>query len=321
MTTLLTGFDSAWTAGKSGALVGILREDGGKYVEIGPPLRADYADAEHVIDRWNAQFSPSAIIQFLDQPTIVNNATGQRPVENIVGSAISRRYGGMQPANRSRTAMFGDDAPVWRFLKRFGGPLNPLDGRGVSGVIETYPALAMIALGWTLPDLAGRLTGRLPKYNPKRRKTFSIADWKHVCASASKELTDSKLSGLAKWIENVGQNEKPGKKEQDCVDACICLVVALHLAEGRKFLMVGEQRSPKTSIEERNTIERQILRWLTAYYGAKVIRRLSQMPAAEDIALKIVVGCEQCGGTGQVSTARCQNCDGRGSQWVVVARS
>jgi hypothetical protein len=114
---------------------------------------------------------------------------------------------------------------------------------------------------------------------------------------------------------------------------CSCCRKYFMCPDGKNLLSAGqlvcvrcvsswwEQRSPKISIEERNTIEHQILRWLTAYYGAKVIRRLSQMPAAEDIALKIVVGCEQCGGTGRVSTARCQNCDGCGSEWVVVARS
>lgn len=79
-----------------------------------------------------------------------------------------------------------------------------------------------------------------------------------------------------------------------------------------------EQRSPKLSIEERKTAEHQLLRWLVTYHGAKIIRRLSQMPPAEEIALKMVVGCEQCNGTGQSGTTRCNNCDGRGSEWIVV---
>jgi hypothetical protein len=81
-----------------------------------------------------------------------------------------------------------------------------------------------------------------------------------------------------------------------------------------------EQRSPKLTIEERKTAEHQILRWLLTYHGARIIRRLSQMPAAENIVLKMVVGCEQCNGTGQSGASRCQNCDGRGSEWIVVAR-
>jgi hypothetical protein len=62
---------------------------------------------------------PSDLI-LLDQPMIVTNSTGQRPVEKIVGSAVSLRYGGMQPANTSRAEMFGPAAPLWPFLSRFG---------------------------------------------------------------------------------------------------------------------------------------------------------------------------------------------------------
>ena len=92
MTTLLIGFDSAWTAENSGALVGVMRRDDDRYIELGPPIIANFAEAERIVDRWKLQLSPSATVQLLDQPTIVNNAEGQRPVENIVGSAISRRY-------------------------------------------------------------------------------------------------------------------------------------------------------------------------------------------------------------------------------------
>lgn len=63
-------------------------------------------------------------------------------------------------------------------------------GRGVTGVIETYPVLTMIALRWTLPEPDGRLTGRLPKYNPKVRSKFLLEDWQHVCRATSKEFSD-----------------------------------------------------------------------------------------------------------------------------------
>jgi hypothetical protein len=73
----------------------------------------------------------------------------------------------MQPANTSKKEMFGEDAPIWEFPIRFGGPTHPLEPVGSSLVIETYPVLTMIALGWMLPDMLA--TGRLPKYNPERR--------------------------------------------------------------------------------------------------------------------------------------------------------
>lgn len=241
MTTLLIGFDSAWTAKNSGALIGVLCGDDSRYVEIGPPIIVNYAEAECAIDRWNAQFSPSAIIQFIDQPTIVKNVSGQRPVENIVGCAISRRYGGMQPASRSRTAMFDDDAPIWLHLDRVGGPSNLTEKSRGSGVIETYPALAIISLGWTLPDPKGRVTGRLPKYNPAASSRFSNPDWQHVCVSVSKAFADRKLPIIANWILDRSRVTKPRKHDQDALDACICLLVGLHFVEGRRCLIVGNQ--------------------------------------------------------------------------------
>lgn len=104
--------------------------------------------------------APSTTIALLDQPTIVTNTTGQRPVENIVGSAVSLRHGGMQPANTSRTEMFGPSAPIWPFLTRFGGPVNPLEAVAGSAVIEIYPVLAEEEL------LLEELNERRPRYTP-----------------------------------------------------------------------------------------------------------------------------------------------------------
>lgn len=137
---------------------------------------------------------------------------GQRPVENLVGSPVSRRYGGMQPANTARREMFGQDAPVWPFLARFGGPANPLGPLTGTSVIETYPVLAMIALGWTLRD--SRPTGRLPKYNPDRQKTFSISDWRHVCQLASSAFRERGLLGAV---------SRPAERHRSGYGRSVCL--------------------------------------------------------------------------------------------------
>jgi predicted RNase H-like nuclease len=115
-------------------------------------------------------FTPDSTLILLDQPTIVCNPQGQRPVEGIVSSAVSARLGGMQPASISRAEMFGLNAPVWPFLRRFGGPANPLSPAGATLVFETYPVLLLIALAWMLPD--SRMRGRLPKYNPQRNQNL-----------------------------------------------------------------------------------------------------------------------------------------------------
>jgi predicted RNase H-like nuclease len=105
-------------------------------------------------------------------------------------------------------------------------------------VLETYPVLAIIALGWTLPDKE-RDAGRLPKYNPERRKTFAIADWAHVCRAASMKLAAEGAPDLAAWAESAATKSKPVKGDQDQLDASICLVAALHLAKRRHALFVG----------------------------------------------------------------------------------
>ncbi len=241
MTTLLVGFDSAWTSTNSGAIVGVLHFDHGTLHGLGVPQIVNYPEAEDVILKWQAEHAATATIVLLDQPTIVKNAAGQRPVENIVGSPVSRRCGGMQPANTSREEMFGKEAPVWRFLTRFGGAANPLEPIAGTRVFETYPVLTMIALGWTLSD--SRATGRLPKYNPERKKTFSISDWRHVCKKASAGFRECGLRDIARWINDAAQNTSPRKCDQDGLDACLCLLVALYLAERKDCLMVGDMQT------------------------------------------------------------------------------
>jgi predicted RNase H-like nuclease len=237
MTTLLVGFDSAWTGTNSGALVGVLHFDDGTFHELDAPQIVDYRIAECLILQWQAEHVPTETVVLLDQPTIVKNAAGQRPVENLVGSSVGIRYGAIQPANTARASMFGTEAPVWPFLTRFGGPADPLGVAAHTRVFETYPVLAMIALGWTLPD--SRAAGRLPKYNPKRKKTFLTSDWQHVCGLASGAFRERGLMGIVRWIDAV-RDTPPRKSDQDGLDACICLLVALYSAERKDCLMVGD---------------------------------------------------------------------------------
>jgi predicted RNase H-like nuclease len=106
MATLLVGFDSAWTAGRAGAIVAVIHNDDLSYTELGPPLIANFHQVKALIRGWQYDRTPDRVLILIDQPTIVPNATGQRPVENTVSSSISKRRGGMQPANTGRTGMF-----------------------------------------------------------------------------------------------------------------------------------------------------------------------------------------------------------------------
>ena len=68
-TTLLVGSDSAWTAGNSGGLVGVLCSDDGTFHELGPPQIVDYPQAQAFIAKWQAELVPTATLILLDQPT------------------------------------------------------------------------------------------------------------------------------------------------------------------------------------------------------------------------------------------------------------
>lgn len=238
MTTLLVGFDSAWTRTNRGALVGVLQLDDGRFRELGLPRIVNYHEAEAVILEWQTEHEPTATLILLDQPTIVKNVDGQRPVENLVGSPIGLRYGGTQPANTARREMFGRDAPLWPFLTRFGGPADPLVPMVDTRVFETYPVLAMIALDWTLPD--SRKAGRLPKYNPAQKRTFLTSDWRHVCGLASGALRERGLTEISMWIDEAAGILAQHKSDQDRLDACLCLLVGAYLAERKNCLMVGD---------------------------------------------------------------------------------
>ena len=240
MNTLIVGFDSAWTIRNSGGIVGVFSRDDGCVRELGLPQAANYEQAEAIILQWQKSLSAHRTIIMLDQPTIVNNDQGQRPVENIISSPISLRGGGVQPANTSRSEMFGVNAPVWPFLQMFGGAANPDVFSAKNQVYETYPVLSLIAMGWTLRDSS---TDRLPKYNPARRKTFSILDWQHVCSRVSASCHEFGLEGIAGWVERVGRAGTPIKETQDCLDACICLLVGLQFTIHRTCLMVGDLES------------------------------------------------------------------------------
>ena len=237
MGTLLVGFDSAWTASNKGAMAGCVRSCDGSFRDLGEPRTADFGDAGEAIAEWQSKEGAARTLVLLDQPTIVPNSTGQRVVDHLVSSPVSRRHGGMQPANTGKADMFGPDAPLWPFLKKFGGAADLLEDTDGTLVVETYPVFTIIAKGWVLED--PRPCGRLPKYNPGRRKTFRFSDWAYVCGMVSAEFEGRQLARLAGWVNAVQDLPRPTKSDQDKLDACLCLLVALYLAEGRECLLVG----------------------------------------------------------------------------------
>ena len=140
MSTLVVGFDSAWSANNSGAIASVLI-DGGKAKEEFLLQPACFQHATDAIKQLQKLHRPTSTIIMIDQPIIVINKTGQRSVENIVSSIVGKRKGGMQPANTGKSAMFGDAAPVWAFLEAFKVNLTVPNSRDLAVTTRALPEL------------------------------------------------------------------------------------------------------------------------------------------------------------------------------------
>src|SRR5262249_39768770 len=175
--TCIIGFDSAWTDNSKapGAVCAVVIASDGN-ITFKPPCHVSFDLALAFIEAERRAYDTCLVA--LDQPTIVSNETGSRPVDKVAASLISFIGGGVQPANRSKKEMFGDDAPIWRFLKRLGAKEDPELSRGADiglYIIEVFPALA-------LPAFEARFCGRMkaPKYNPANKRKFRRDDWLNV---------------------------------------------------------------------------------------------------------------------------------------------
>lgn len=239
MTTLLVGFDSAWTAKNQGGMAAAILNKDGALLELGTPLNVDFDKAGNLIEYWREKYKPAKTLIMIDQPTIVDNKSGQRCVEKIVSSPIGKHRGGVQPANTGKASMFGHGSPICKFMKRYGGPSDPFEknkNRRVE-IYEVYPALALISLDWIHPPCKSK--DQLPKYNPANNN-FCVCDWQYVCGNLSTILRSLGLSHIPAWIDlqSIG-DRKPKKLEQDCLDACICLLIAILAAKKENLLVVG----------------------------------------------------------------------------------
>ena len=250
------GFDSAWTADNAGGIVGVICDAGGSLRSLGEPMSADFDVAAEVVDGWRRRHTPDRTLILLDQPIVVENAAGQRPVENVVAAPVGRRRGAVQPANTARVEMFGEAAPVWRFLAGLGGSVDPAEASAKCAVFETYPVLTLIAKQWLLPDALRQ--DRLPKYNPARRKTFLLDDWAFVCTQVFRVLSQHGLMEIANWCKTAAEMPHVTKEAQDLLDACLCLIPAIDLVRGEPCLMVGEVESGYMVVPSGQDLEREL---------------------------------------------------------------
>ncbi len=150
MTRLFTGFDSAWGGRNRGAICNLRIGDDDHELElVDEPVTvswdeacarlADYTTRDHVIA--------------IDQPLVVPNASGLRPVDRKLAKALMRDYGlGAHAANTSNDACFGPQSGIWSFvesLEREGFEQTPSDVASrvpARRYFECYPHLALIGL-------------------------------------------------------------------------------------------------------------------------------------------------------------------------------
>ena len=227
---VFVGFDSAWAdnAKAPGAICSV-HFDGADFADFRPPELVGFDRALDYINAVRRTGSPTILA--MDQPTIVPNATGMRPAEKVVASLISWIGGGVQPANTGRP-LFGPAAPVTRFLRRLGAAEDPERARTADHglhLMEVFPALALASLNPAFFDLR-----KGPRYNPDRRKTFRVEDWRAVAAATEREAVNLGCVPLVGWIDELRAITAPRKQHQDRLDAALCLLIAIRWRLGKR---------------------------------------------------------------------------------------
>ena len=227
MREVLIGFDPAWTDNpRNPGAITIQRFEDGVVSDFVPPCLATFKQAQVMVAEQAA--SADLLLVAIDQPTIVPNLEGFRPVEKVAMSIVNALKGGVQPGRRggSGAAMFGDDAPIWRFLDRLDAVQDPERARTADRgrfAMEVFPALALPSL---VPAIWDRK--RAAKYNPDVRRMFLLTDWHLVCEGLAGTAERLGLMAVSDWALAQRALGTPRKADQDRLDAALCLVIARH---------------------------------------------------------------------------------------------
>ena len=239
MSEAFVGFDSAWSGKNGGIAWASFR--GSRLQDFGEPKPANFEEAACIIETLRDEHG--YVLIALDQPTLVPNETGSRPVERVAASLVSTLKSGIQYANRGREELFGAYAPIWEFLERLGTRENPPAARtAIHGLhlIEVYPALALPALE---PAIMERK--RAARYNPNNRKKFSLDDWKLVASAVRRHADTLDIAQLSQWASKQTDLAEPRKCHQDRLDAAICLIIALQWRRvpRHRLAVIGDGRT------------------------------------------------------------------------------
>ena len=169
MREAFVGFDSAWGGKQPGGIVSV-SFDNGELDSWSRPEPASFECAARIIEKLRDKHN--YVLVALDQPTLVPNEKGMRPVEKVASSLICKLGSGVQPASR--------------IMSR----------------------------------------GHAARYNPDK-KSFLLCDWKLVANTVARHIEDLGVPLLSQWARMVAGYDIPDKKDQDQLDAAICLIIAL----------------------------------------------------------------------------------------------
>ena len=121
------------------------------------------------------------------------------------------------------------------FLNRLNARENPSVARTADDglyLIEVFPALALPALE---PCILKRK--RKASYNPDKKAKFSRSDWNLVTEAVRRHADTFNLAPLSRWANEKAKLDTPTKSDQDCLDAAICLIIALLWRREKRELM------------------------------------------------------------------------------------
>lgn len=155
MQAVFTGFDSAWGADNTGAICDlVLLEDGSLHL-TSEPARANWASA---LVRARQDIHADPHVWAIDQPLLVANLTGCRPVERDLASALMADFHcGAHSSNLGMPAWGAP--PVWnlrRVLDEKGYIHDPMGiPEATSGrfYFECYPHAASSGILRSVPEL------------------------------------------------------------------------------------------------------------------------------------------------------------------------
>ena len=249
MKKAFVGFDSAWSVKNNGAISYAVFH-GDDLEKVCLPQLSDFFDAARIIKKLQGECDD--VLVAIDQPIIVPNSSGSRPVDTVAKSFMGQLGSAAQSAMRcgrgNQAAMFGDKAPVWKFINKIGpcvysGRTNDSDenrafvdfeaakvATGQTRMIEVYPAIALPALESEFMKPRREERRYAARYDPSK-DNFSPDDWKSVCATVKRYSAKFHLQSLSHWasemVEPWDSPQKPEKRHQDKIDAALCLIIAL----------------------------------------------------------------------------------------------